>query len=119
MGILKVVNSRVLALLSRLALFMWAWLELMGISQSSEFAGAASTVEVGFDYRGVACIHGDRRFLKVLSLQVLAPPSRVALNIGAWLAVIEVSKSSEFAGVGSTFEVGFDYRGLARSNRGF
>ena len=118
MGILKVVNSRVLALLSRLALFMWAWLELMGISQSSEFAGVASTVEAGFDDWGVACIHGDRRFLKVLSLRMMAPPSRLALNIGTWLEVAEVFKSSEFASVGSTVEVGFHYRGLALCNRG-
>ena len=44
---------------------------------------------------------------------MLPLPSRLVLIIGAWLAVIEVSKSSEFAGVGSTVEVGFDYRGLA------
>ena len=74
---------------------------------------------VGFDYWGVACIHGDRIVLKVLSLRVLAPPSRLAFNIGTWLKVMKNYKSSEFAGVGSTVEVGFDYRGLARSNRDF
>ena len=84
-----------------------AWLVLMH----------GSTVEVGFDYRGLACITGD--FLKVLNLRALALPSRLALNIGTWLKVMKNFKSSEFAGVGSTVEVGFDYRGLARSNRDF
>ena len=81
-------------------------------------------------------------FLKVLNSRVLGPPSRLALIIGAWLALhvsfksfefagvgstVElgasiigawrilhgISKSSEFAGVGPGVEVGFDYRGLA------
>ena len=33
--------------------------------------------------------------------------------IRAWLVSMEISKGSEFAGVGFTDEVGFDYRGLA------
>ena len=52
---------------------------------SFEFAGVGSAVEVGFDYRGLACITGD--FLKVLTLRVLALPSRLALIIGAWLVL--------------------------------
>ena len=31
----------------------------MEISESSEFAGAGSTVEVCFDYQGLACIEGN------------------------------------------------------------
>ena len=31
---------------------------------------------------------------------------------GAWFVLQEISKSSEFAGVGSAVEVGFDYEGL-------
>ena len=49
----------------------------------------------------MACIHGDARILEVLNLLVLAPPSRFGLKIGAWLVVMEISKRSEFAGVGS------------------
>ena len=64
----------------------------------------------------MACKHGDRRFLKVLSLRLLAPPSKLFLSIGTWLKVMELLKNSEFAGVGCTVEDGFDYRGLARSN---
>ena len=44
---------------------------------------------------------------------MLALPSRWALIIGAWLVLVEICKSSEFADAGSTVEVGFDYRGLA------
>ena len=51
-----------------------------GFSKSSELAGVGSAVEIGFDYRGLACITAD--FLKVLNLQVLALPSRLALIIG-------------------------------------
>ena len=50
---------------------------------------------------------------------MLAVPSRSALIIGAWLVLVEISKSSEFAGAGSTVEVGFDYRGLACINGNF
>ena len=53
-----------------------------------------------------------RAFLKVLNLQVLAPPSRLALIIGAWFVFEGFSKTSEFAGIGSAVEIGFDYQGL-------
>ena len=53
-----------------------------------------------------------RGFPKVLNLRVLAPPSKLALIIGAWFVLLEISRSSELAGVGSAIEVGFDYRGL-------
>ena len=56
---LKVLNSQALALPSMLALIIMAWLILMEISRSSAFAGVGSTVEVGFFYRGLACINGD------------------------------------------------------------
>ena len=62
------------------------------------------------DYRG---------FLKVLNLRVLAPPSRLALLIGAWFVLQGISKSSEFAGVGSAVEVGFDYPGMVCITRDF
>ena len=84
-----------------------AWFVLQGISKISEFVVVGSAVEVGLDYRGLGCITGG------LNLRVSAPPSRLALIIRAWLVLMEISKSSEFAGVGSTVEVGFDYRGLA------
>ena len=48
-----------LAPLSKLAFIIGAWLVLEWISESSEFAGVGSAVEVGFDYRGLACITGD------------------------------------------------------------
>ena len=54
-----------------------------GFSKSSEFASVGSAVEVGFDYRVLACITRD--FLKVLNLRALALSSRLALIIGAWL----------------------------------
>ena len=50
---------------------------------------------------------------------MLAPPSRWALIIGAWFVLVEISKSSELATVGSTVEVGFDDRGLACINGNF
>ena len=49
----------------------------------------------------------------MLNLQVLALPSRLALTIGAWVVLIEISKNSKFACVECTVEVGFDCRGLA------
>ena len=86
------------------------WFVLQGISKSSEFAGVGSAVEVGFEYRGMFC--STRDFQKVMKLRVLAPPSRLALIIGAWFVFQGFFKSSEFADVGSAVEVGFDYRGL-------
>ena len=62
-----------------------AWLVLIEMSKSSEFVGVGSTVEVGFDYRGLACITGN--FLKVLNLLVLALRSRLAWIYGAWLVL--------------------------------
>ena len=53
---LKVLNLRLLASLSGLALIIGACLALRGISKSSEFAGVGSAVVVGFYYRGMACI---------------------------------------------------------------
>ena len=58
----------------------------MKISKNSEFEGVGSTVEVGFDYRGLACITWD-------------------------------SKGSDVAGVGSAVEVGFEIWGLACISR--
>ena len=49
----------------------------------------------------------ENGFLKVLNLWVLAPLSRLAFIIEAWLALEWISKSFEFAGVGSAVEVGF------------
>ena len=83
------------------------------MSKNSQFAGIGSAVVFGFDYRSLPCING---YLKVLNLRVLAPLSWLALIIGACLAVMGISKSSEFAGVGSAVVVGFDYRGLPCSN---
>ena len=40
---------------------------------------------------------------------MLAPPSRLALIIGAWLVLQGLSKSSDFAGVESAVGFGFDY----------
>ena len=54
-----------------------------------------------------------RGFLKVLHLWVLAPPSELALLIGAFLVLQGTSKSSKFAGVGSAVHFGFDYRSSA------
>ena len=44
---------------------------------------------------------------------MLAPLSRLAFIIGAWLVFESISKSSELAGVGSAVEVGLYYWGLA------
>ena len=60
-----------------------------------------------------------RGFLQVLNLRVLAPPSRLALIIGAWIVLQGISKRSEFVGVGSAVEVGFDHRGLVCIARDF
>ena len=49
---------------------------------------------------------------KSSEFRVLAPPSRLALIIGAWFVSQRIYKSSEFSGVGSALEVGFDHRGL-------
>ena len=43
---------------------------------------------------------------------MLAPPSRLALIIGAWFVFEGFSKTSEFAGIGSAVEIGFDYQGV-------
>ena len=80
-------------------------------------------------------------------MRVLAPPSRLALIIGAWfvsrgisisyevaavgsairdgfvimwawLVLQGISKSSEFAGVGSAIVIRFDYPGLVCNTRG-
>ena len=64
---------------------MGSGLYYRGFSKSSQFVGGSSAVEVGFDYRRLACITGD--FLKVLFLRVLALPSRLALIIGVWLVL--------------------------------
>ena len=64
----------------------------------------------------MACIHGDVRFSEVLNLRVLASPSRLALKIGAWLVVMEISKSLNLRVLALSVEVGSDYRGLARCN---
>ena len=58
-GFLKVLNLRVLALLSRLAFITGVVLVLECISKSSDFAGVGSVVEVGFYYRGLAFIRID------------------------------------------------------------
>ena len=71
----------------RLALIIAAWFVLQVVSKSSEFAAVASTIEVGCLYYG--------GFLKVLNLRMLAPPSRLALIIGAWFVLQGISKSSE------------------------
>ena len=70
---------------SRLALIIGTWFVLQGISKSSKFAGVGSAVEVGFEYRGMFCITRD--FQKVMKLRVLAPPLRLALNMGAWFVL--------------------------------
>ena len=44
---------------------------------------------------------------------MLAPLSRLAFIIGAWLVLDCISKSSEIVGVGSAVEVGLYYWGLA------
>ena len=56
---LKVLNLRMLAPPSRLALIIQAWFVLQGIPKSSEIEGVGSAVEVGFDYRGLVCITMD------------------------------------------------------------
>ena len=47
---------------------------------------------------------------------MVAPLSWLALIIGACLALLDISKSTEFAGVGSAVVVGFDYLGLLYIN---
>ena len=66
-------------------MIIWTWLVLHWISKNSEFAGVGSAVEVGFDYRGLACITGVSP--EVLNLRVLALPSRLALIIEVWLVL--------------------------------
>ena len=57
-------------------------------------------------------------FLKVLNLHVMAQPSRLALIIGAWLVLQGISKSSEFADVGSVvFRKVLNLRMLAPPSR--
>ena len=90
-----------------MALIIGAWFVLQGISKNSKFAGVRSAVEVGFDYRCLGCLY-YRIFLKVLNLRVLAPPSRLALNLGAWSILHGISKSCD----GAAVEVAFDYWGL-------
>ena len=58
-------------------------------------------------------------FFKVLNLRVLAPLSRMAFIIGAWLVSEWLPKSSEFARVGSTVEVGFLLSALGLHENGF
>ena len=45
-----------LAPLSRLVLSVVAWLGLEWFSKSAELAGIGSAVEIGFDFRSLACI---------------------------------------------------------------
>ena len=55
-GFLKVLNLRALAPPSRLALIIEAWFVSQEIYKSSELVTVGAAVEVGFDYRGLACI---------------------------------------------------------------
>ena len=57
------------------------------------------------------CLH-EGVFLNVLNLRKLAPLSWLALIIEVCLTLMGISKSSEFAHVGSTVVVGFDCRAL-------
>ena len=72
-GFLKVLNLRVLAPASRLALIIRASLVLHGFSGSSEFARVGSAVAIGFVIIWAWLVL--QGFLKILNLQVLAPPS--------------------------------------------
>ena len=54
----EVLNFGVLAPLSWLPLTIRAYLALMGISKSSEFACVSYAVKVGFDYRRFPCTDG-------------------------------------------------------------
>ena len=54
-----------------------------------------------------------------MNLRVLAPPSRLALIVGAWFVLQGTSKNAEFAVVGSAVEVGFEYRGMFCITRDF
>ena len=56
---LKALNLRSLALPSGLPLFIGDRLVSKEISKSSQLASVGSTVEVGFDYLGLACIKRD------------------------------------------------------------
>ena len=50
------LKVRLLALPSRMALIIRVWLYYEVFSKSSEFVGVRSAAEVGFVYRGLACI---------------------------------------------------------------
>ena len=76
------MNLQQLARMSGLVVIIGTWLVLEKINQSSEFAGVGSTVQVGFNYRSLACIKID-------------------------------FKNSELAGVEAVVEVGVYYRGVA------
>ena len=58
----------------------------------------------------------ENGFLKVLNLWMLAPLSRLAFIIGAWLVLEWISKNFEFVGFGSAVEVGFDYRSFVKGS---
>ena len=57
--------------------------------------------------------HENGLFIKALNLRVLAPLSRLAFVIEAWLVLEWIFQSPEFAGVGSAVEDGFYYRRMA------
>ena len=58
-GFQKALNLWVLVPLARLAFIIGAGLVCEWISKRFEFAGVGSAVEVGFYYRGLACIRMD------------------------------------------------------------
>ena len=47
---------------------------------------------------------------------MLAPLSRLAFLIGAWLVLEWISKNFEFVGFGSAVEVGFDSRSFVKGS---
>ena len=102
-----VLNSRVLAPLSRLALIIEACCVLQGISKNSESRVLAPPSRLALITRAWFVLQG---ISKSLSLRLLAPPSRSALIDGAGFVL--QGMRFEFACVGSAVEIGFDYRGL-------
>ena len=79
------MNLRVMVPPSRLALIIRAWLLLQGIFKRFEFCGCWLRRRGSLWLSGLGLYY--RGSLKVLSLRVLAPLSRLALIIGAWFVV--------------------------------
>ena len=102
-------------------LYCRGWLSLSGLDlYERRLLKVRNLLRVLAPWSTLDIINGSVWFSESSEFSVfgLGPPSRLALIIGAWIVLKEISESCEFAGVGSSVKVGFDYRGLVCITKG-